>query len=554
MTELTLRPYQSEGVAAVAAGIRRGLRRTAVVWPTGAGKTVGFAKIGRDWREAYPHQRVLALAHTTELVDQMMAKFRSVAPGLRIGRVQGQANETLAPIVCASVATLRNENRRKMIRDVGLIIVDECHHAVAKTYLDILTHYGALGPERPDSARAIGFTATMTRADRLALGDVWQDVVHVVTISDMVNQGYLVRPRGIHVRVDDLDLSQVKTSRGDYREGDLGRAIEESLAPEAIAKAVAEHASDRRIILFAPTVHSAQVIAEALAGTGRRIDTIHGALSPSARAELLGRFRARELDSVAGCMVLTEGFDEPSADCVVIARPTKSAGLYVQMVGRVLRPYPGKHDALVLDVVGASTRHSLRVGLDMFGDAAIREPKEEPIDPMALDLEDLEAAEEAGREEYEPLGGANGPLVAQEIDLFAGSAKAWMRTQAGVFFLAAGERYIAILPGLNPGTFDVTSMHKDRVNTGRWVAQGIEDLSYAMAWAEQDITPTEQMTAAKDRGWRIGRPSEKMTAFAHRLGIHVPPGARGGEVSTMITQRLASQRIDSALPPWTLRG
>jgi hypothetical protein len=225
------------------------------------------------------------------------------------------------------------------------------------------------------------------------------------------------------------------------------------------------------------------------------------------------------------------------------------------MVGRGLRPYPGKLDCLVLDVVGASLRHSLRMGMDLFGEELpAREPKLES-DLLDLDLVDLESAEETGQEMHDPMVmGADGPLVATEIDLFAGSAKAWMRTQAGVFFLAAGDRYIAILPGLVPGTFDVTSMHTKRRHTGAWIVQGVEDLSYAMQWAEQDVTKTELTTAAKDRGWRSGKATDKTLAFAAKLGIFVPPGARGGEVSTMITQRLASERIDSALPPWTLRG
>src|SRR6185369_3364529 len=168
---------------------------------------------------------------------------------------------------------------------------------------------------------AVGFTATMVRADSAALGDIWQDVVYTRSIAEMIHEGYLVRPRGVHVQVDDLDLSKVRTSGGDFREGELGEAIEASMAPTAVAKAITEHADERRILLFAPTVSSATVIGDAIEASGRSVGLIHGGLPPGERRAVLDRFRSGQTQVLSGCMVLTEGFDEPAADCVVIARP-----------------------------------------------------------------------------------------------------------------------------------------------------------------------------------------------------------------------------------------
>jgi ATP-dependent helicase IRC3 len=543
---LPLRPYQRVAVDAAHGAWARGMRRPAEVLFTGAGKTVIFAHLGVEWLAVNPGRRVLVLAHTTELVDQAIAKFRSVAPGLRIGRVQADANETLARIIVASVATLRSERRRRMLRDVGLIIVDECHHAVATTYREILSHYGALGPAV--GAVAIGFTATMTRADDLSLGDVWQDVVHAESITDGIMGGYLVRPRGIHVHVDDLDLSQVRTSRGDYREGDLGEAIENSLAPKAIARAVAEHADSRKILLFAPTVHSAEVIGDALRAAGRSVGLVHGAMSAGARRDALDAFRAGSTQILCNCMVLTEGFDEPAADCAVIARPTKSPGLYIQIAGRVLRPYPGKTDALLLDVVGASLKHTLVSALDLFG---VGKAKTEN-DQAREDPEDLDEGQQDARGAL--FGGLDGNLIATEVDLFTGSPMAWLRTRAGVFFLAAGERYIAIVPGADAGTYDVTAMHATVRHTGRWIVQGVEDLAYAMAWAEGEVTPYEKTIASKARAWRAKSPTDKQRARAAGLRLTIPDGARSGEVSAMITLALASNRIDPYLPDYMKAG
>jgi superfamily II DNA or RNA helicase len=563
---LPLRQYQGEGVAAVEDAWKHGVRRPAVVWPTGAGKTVGFAHLGARHLSANPRGRVLAIAHTTELLDQMMGKFRSVAPGYRVGRVQANANETLARIVCASVQTLRNPNRRRMIRDVSMIIIDEAHHAVAQSYLDVIEHYGGFVGAGQPGALVVGFTATMKRGDDLALGRVWQDVVHELAITDMIREGWLVRPVGLHVQVDDLDLSQVRTSRGDYREGDLGEALEQSLAPTAIAKAVAEHANDRKILLFAPTVSSAGVIADALRASGRSVGLIHGAMARADRQAALDAFRAWNghggggTQVLANCQILTEGFDEPSADCVVIARPTRSPVLYQQIAGRVLRPYPGKTDALLLDVVGATKVHSLVSGIELFGEDG------EPKEPKTRNLLEWEDPDELDGDQQDArralLGGHDGPLIATEVDLFARSSMAWMRTRAGVYFLEGADRYIVIVPGAprtadqwlahfdgRPAGFDVVSLYKTQSYTERVIVDGVADLQYAMAWADQDVSPGERTTAARDRSWRAKDPSKspKLMALAERLRLHVPPGARMGEVSTMVSVALATKRIDSWL-------
>jgi superfamily II DNA or RNA helicase len=564
---LELRSYQREAVDQIHAAHRRGMARPAEVLFTGAGKTVIFSHLSLEWLAANPGRRVLILVHTQELLDQALGKLRSVAPGLRVGAVQAQRNETLAQVIVATVQTLRSENRRAMLRNVGLVIVDECHHAVAVTYRTVLNHFGCFGGDNRSGgapAVAAGYTATMVRGDALALGDVWQDVVYTRTIAEGIADGFLVRPRGLHVQVDDLDLSRVRTSGGDYREGDLGAAIEQSLAPEAIAKAVAEHASDRKIILFAPTVRSAEVIGDALRASGRSVGLVHGALPNGERRGVLDAFRADFTGIVANCMVLTEGFDEPSANCLVLARPTKSQGLYIQMAGRVLRPFPGKSDALILDVVGATKLHGLVSGIELFGEAP-KEPKEKSDDWD--DLEDPDELDE-GQQDARTSLGLDGPLVATEVDLFAASSARWLRTRAGVFFLPAGDRYIAILPAA-PATpeqwmlhfsgrgggigYDVVSMHKDRLYTERAIHRGVPDLSYAMAWAEQDVTPGEKTTAAKDRSWQARPPTDKLRAFAAKLSIFVPPGAKMGEVSNMITLALATRRIDAHLPAY-LKG
>lgn len=547
---LRLRPYQVEGVDAVEAAWGRGMRRPAVVWPTGLGKTVGFSALIARWLVRNPGRRALVLAHRTELIEQAARKLLDVAPDLRVGIIKAHRNETLADVVVASVQTLRAENRRLMLRDVGLIIVDECHHATADTYVAILRHFGAL--EWPDGtltgdAVAAGFTATMVRGDAKALGDIWQDVVHTMPIAGAIHAGWLARPHGKRVRVDDLDLSQVRRSRGDYSEGDLGAALEASLAPETIAKAVVEHAEGRPTILFAPTVASATVIGDAVRDAGRRVGLVHGAMGGEARASILRDFSAGQIDFVTNCMVLTEGFDEPSVSCIVIARPTTNVGLHVQMIGRGLRTFPGKADCLVLDVVGATQRHALVSPIELFGDDVLDGAEKTAADE---ELEDLDAGEVAGLAglDLDDPGYATGPVVTEDVDLFHGSTSAWLRTYGGVWFLGAGDRYIAIVPGQTG--WDVTAMDARQRGTGRWIIQGVADLSYAMAWAEGEVSAAEMTTARRERGWRKQAPSEKQVATCSRLGIIIPADASKGEVSNLMSTAFASARIDPTTRAW----
>jgi len=552
---LPMRDYQREDVEAVEAAWRRGLRRPAVVAATGLGKSVEIAHLIKRWQEgehwpATPRgrRRALVLAHRTELVEQNAAKLRSVAPGLRIGIVKAERNETLADVISASVPTLASERRRRMLSNVGLVVVDEAHHATAASYMSILRHYGCFN----DGAVAAGYTATMTRGDASALGDVWQDVVATRDVAFGVANGWLVRPHCIHVRVDDLDLSKVKTSRGDYQANDLGDAIEHSLAPEAVVKAMREHAVGRPTILFAPLVRTAELFRDTLIAEGFSAAMVCGETPADERKKILDDFRAGKVQVLCNAMVFTEGTDLPLASCIVVARPTKSKGLFIQMVGRGLRPHreSGKVDCLVLDVVGASKRVGLTLPVELFGEQSAEREPDDKIEKDDLVEEESVSLGSAGLDDTSWI---NGPLTTEVVDLFHASDSAWMRTRAGVWFLAAGERYIAIVPG-ELGGYDVVGMHKSVVGDSRWVVRGVSDLAYAMAWAEGDVQPAERTLSARERSWRARRPSEKMRTFAWRLGLTVPDGALSGEVSAMITVALASHRIDSRLPAYAMAG
>lgn len=609
LSMLRLRDYQEDGSKALDLSHERGVRRPAIVLPTGAGKTVVFAHRALLYLTAAGNlgKRVLVLAHTTELVDQAAKKVKGVAPGLQVGIVKAGLNQVQAQVVVASVQTLRSKKRRDQIRNVGRIIVDECHHATARTYVEILEHYGALGPacstcvaaekahacgERgpaPEGgADAEGFTATLMRSDKSKLSDIWEEVAFKRDIAFMIRRKYLLDVRGKRVQVPDFSTKGLKTQAGDFQSEDLADRLVQSLAPEMVAKAYREHAGDRSGLVFTPNVSSAYVFAEALNAEGISAEVVHGALPAEERRLIIKRLEAGDTQVLVNCMVLTEGFDSPRVSCVVVARPTKSAPLYQQMVGRGLRLFDGQTDCLVLDVVGVSQQHGLASLVDLSG----RDDRadELPEDMSLLEFEDyaeLQEQEEAGGEGAFPAEYYAGPIEVIDFDpLSRDSHRVWKTTVSGVHYLPMGRTnkstgeqglYFFLVPhweaDAEPGEYSVCWCTQDGRAAGtilreagmpaRPVAATEHQrlpISQAMVWAEQEVEDLairqgldpHETFSKKAAPWRKREASDKQINMAKALGIEVPGGPgdpfsrrpRAGEVSDQIDNVVAGRVID----------
>lgn len=549
---LALRPYQEQALRAVTDAWRDGIRRPAVVLPTGAGKTVIFAHLGMYMHRAHG-VRSLVLVHTTELVEQAIAKFRDVAPHLTIGAVKAERNEHAdADIIVATVQTLRSAARRGQLQNIGIVIVDECHHASAPTYRTILEHFGCLGEPDPERmALAVGFTATLARNDGAALGEIWQKVVFRRDILDLIELRHLLPVRGKRVTVPDLDFSKVRKAHGDYQADELGEALTDSLAPSLVAKAYREHASDRSGILFAPTVDSAYVFAEALRDVGISCETVHGAPPREERTLILKRLKTGDVQVVSNCMVLTEGFDEPRVSCGVICRPTTSASLYTQMVGRILRPYPGQREALLLDVVGVTGRHRLASLVDLVGDKTkVLHEDVESLADMLLTADGLELEESGGgtRMSLQFQDGDN--YEVRDVDLFRKSHSAWLQTAGGTWFLPAGKQAVFLAPAGGAETWNVAV-----------IGPGVREFRYrrisldaAMSWGEEVVRELGGNALINKKGtWRRSNqsPSEAQCRMAHRLKIPFDDFTSKAELSDLISAKLASQDIDPIVRVWT---
>ena len=541
-----LRSYQQDAVDAVHGAHGQGMRRPAAVLATGAGKSIIIAEVARTSRHGVAGgKRVVILAHREELVEQNAQKVRDVAPDLRVGIVQGQAhNQVSAHVISASIATLANPMRRAQLRNVGLVIIDEAHHAPAASYVAALDHFGclAVGDPAGRGAVALGVTATMARGDGKALGDIWQEIVYVKDTAELIAEGYLVRPVGVRVRVDDLQLGKVRKVAGDYSSKGLGHAIEDSMAPKKIVEALREHAPDRQTLLFAPLVHTAEVIRDALREGGFTAELVHGGTPKEERRRLLEAYRRGQVQVLCNAMVFTEGTDLPMTSCVVIARPTMNPSLFVQMVGRGLRLWPGKTDCIVLDVVGATNRHRLSAPVELFGEQGYDADPDMPLDQETEDqVEEQTLLDHAlGLDELPAY--RDGELVSEPVDLFEGSDAGWLRTYAGVWFLATATRYVAVLPRVEGG-YAVVAMSRARAGESSWVIEHCSELGYAMAHGTGAIA---------------GEPGSAVSAYAARaqaarLGLIVQRDMTAGEVRKMVTVGLASARIDQRLPGWVRR-
>lgn len=564
---LRLRPYQCEAIDAVRFAWAGGMRRPAVVLPTGMGKTVIFATMIDEWFHGVDLHAILVLVHREELADQTAAKVHMINPDLDVGVVKAERNEVNARVIIGSVQTLARANRRRQLPRIGLVIVDECHHASADSYLKILDHVGALGntgagyctcgwcqDSEERGALAVGFTATMMRSDRRGLGQAWQGVAYTKDIMWAIRnndqgkcapgQGYLTDARGIQLTIDGMDLRTVATRQGDYADGALGDAYEQCDALTKIAEGYAEHAAGRSGIVFMPTVATAVAYAETATGLGLPTDVVTGSTPSEERKLIYKKLAAGDLLAVSNCGVLTEGFDEPRVS-VIVPKMTASQGLYVQMVGRGLRPFPGKTDCLVLDPTGVSSKLSL-CGNSVLTNGTITPKDGESLAEAAV-RQEVQALEEAGRlAEAKARRKLVGQITAEHVDLFHNSASVWLKTHKGVWFIPTREYTYFLWPDGNEGFWKIGRCGVYNTRDGQWL-RGQLTLDYAMAIAEQGAREVDSTVSTRTASWRKGPPSDGQLGLAERIGIEGADEMRRGALSDAISIHYASRILDKGI-------
>ena len=342
---MELRPYQAEAKAAIYKEWED-KQKTLLVLPTGCGKTIVFGDIAR---ERTSEGRVLILAHREELLAQASDKIKKISGmDCAIEKAEKTCIGSNELITVGSVQTLMSEKRlSKFTPDFfKTVIVDEAHHVMAKGYQNVLTHF--------NTAKVLGVTATPDRGDMKDLSNVFESLAYEYSLRDAVKQEYL-SPIKVQTMPLSIDLSKVKVSCGDFQVNDIGHALEPYL--EDIADEMAKVCKDKHTVVFLPLISISQSFRDILNRKGFRAAEVNG--DSKNRDEILKEFEEGKYNVLCNSMLLTEGWDCPIVDCIVVLRPTKVRSLYCQMVGRGTRRYPGKDHLLILDFLWLTGKHNL---------------------------------------------------------------------------------------------------------------------------------------------------------------------------------------------------
>ena len=557
-----LRDYQSEAVENVERQWNEGTERTSVVLPTGSGKSTVIAKLAANARDQ--GKRVVMLAHRRELLDQMALTVAAVDPGGEpVGYVIADTDEPEAKIVAASFQTLaKSPARITALGKRDVILVDECHHAMASTYLRVLDGFGLhvtgdlesaheseVTPGAPGGVRACGFTATMSRADKKKLGKVWHSVALERSLVWAIEEGHLVPPTGKTVRLEGLNqLAKLRTKMGDYAKSDLD-PIMGATVPATI-EAIQRHAAGKAMIVFAVSIEHADTLSDALNAAGINAAAVVGSHSPSEREESYTAFNEGRLDALVTVQVLTEGADFPRCDTIVLARPTRSQVLYSQMVGRAVRQYTdpatgkAKTEALVLDLVGTIRDTKLATLTDLWGDAkkvvydADGEEYIEPLPPAPREKKTKKLRDKIELEDYNLLSRAERtPIV-------------YCTTPGGVEFAPSrnGKEAYILWPPEPDNAERVYVLYMDPYgNVVPWAATDGTPLhgtaEQARAAIAGEVVPKGRYISPSSRRAAGRRPSEKQLALAEKLGLPVTRSWTSAQVSDAISGVFTEQHL-----------
>lgn len=482
---MKLRDYQQKARESIQSEWEKGIRRTLLVLPTGCGKTIVFSKVIED--RVKKGERVLVLAHRGELLEQAADKLEK-STGLKTATEKAEQTSlgSWYRVVVGSVQTMMREKRLKQFPPdfFNTIIIDEAHHCISDSYQRVLNYF--------ESANVLGVTATPDRGDMKNLGSYFESLAYEYTLPKAIKEGYLSPIKALTIPLK-LDLSAVKQQSGDFAAGDLGTALDPYL--ESIATEMWRVAQDRKVVVFLPLVKTSQKFAEILNRIGFRAAEVNG--ESQDRAEILEDFDNNMYNVLCNSMLLTEGWDCPSVDCVVILRPTKVRSLYSQMVGRGTRLYPDKTELLLLDFLWHTERHELCHPAHLIAEnEEVAKAMTKQIEEAGVPL-DLEAVEKTAEED----------VIAQREEALA----------------------------------------KQLAEMKKRKRKLVDPLQFEMSIQAEDLA-----NYVPSFGWEIAPPSDKQVKTLEKLGI-LPDEIDNAGKATKLLKRLDKRREEGLTTPKQIR-
>jgi len=528
---LTPREYQLEALEAVAEAQANGITRQLISLPTGCGKTVVFALLAKDL-----NTRTLVLAHTEELINQAVAKFKIVWPEVDIGIVKAESDEVKAQVVVASIQTASKLKRLSKLKeqDFDLMIIDEAHHATAPSYAAVIEELGFFR-DAPDKL-LVGVTATPKRGDGVGLRNIFQEIVFERSIHTMIRSGYLSPLKGKQVFTK-VELSKVGMSNGDFVISELSKIINTPERNSLIVENYTQYVLARKKALaFCVDVQHAKDLAQTFEEKGIAAKAVYGSMTHEERTEALSSFANGKYSVLTNCQLLTEGFDEPGIDCVIMARPTHSTSLFTQMIGRGTRTFPLKKDCLILDFTDNATKHQLCTYKNAL-DGAVASLFDLPC-PSESISED-EQYKESPEQQIDDSSPFKGVKIIEdgieEISFFDNVHFAWNRVGDSWHLRLSADKEVWVFP-IKEGFF-VKAYKKKKLYL---LSKRILPIDYALGvaedWARKQTT--KSAWSRKDAKWRNEPASGKQLATLERMGCKCDYFLSKGKASEMIDRRI----------------
>jgi ATP-dependent helicase IRC3 len=533
---IVLRPYQTEALEAVLSSEAKGINKQLIVLPTGAGKTVIFSHLPIIRKESTP---MLVIAHRAELLHQAKNKIQQMNPDLIVEIEQAQNIAGKVDVVVASVPTMGRANSdriEKFPKDYfKTIIIDEAHHAAAPTYRRIVDYF------QPNLI--LGVTATPQRSDSTRLIDVFQEIVYYKTIEDLIKQGWLTRLVGYRIKTE-TDLTEIEVSDGDFVQSQLQDAVNNPNRNASIVAAYQQICQERKTLVFAAGVQHAKDLALSFTKNSIVTEVILGETPDEERSTILQKFRNNEIKVLINVGVLTEGFDEPSVQAIILARPTKSTLLYTQVVGRGTRLDEGKDNCLIIDI-SDTTKGKKPIGLPTL----LGLPPD--FDLNGQDLVDV--AEEYKALEYLSPTRAMQCLSSEDINLQYKQVNLFMPVPPNKVVLQYSKLIWSEISDnlyrLTINNHESLSIYQDTL--GRWTVEYYDvDKKYKQilgyqndmrqAFVSSDVWIQDNRSSAlalldSNAAWRADGPTPAQTKFLKSRGIAITPEMTKGFASQIIS-------------------